>query len=487
MIRLPRLGSASIFTRTFLMMLVALLVAAGIGLMLMILRSPVHDVPASVPQVAELLKPGIRDAPRDSHGPGGPPGDSRGPGSGPGEPPPGGPRGPGGGFVPTPWRSPGLPPDSGLRVRQSPSPPSPPPHYDAVASASLLQQLAQRMGVTASSLRVYVTDDRSGGPPGPPDAGDLARADSFVAAWQVSDRVWRIVESPNRRFADELGTQVLLLFGLGLLVLMPMAWLFARALSAPIRRFAEAAKRLGNDTGAPPLAREGPAEMLLAVDAFNAMQSRLNRLIHERMHMIGAIAHDLRTPLTRLSFRLDGLPSPLNEKVEADIHEMKAMISAALDFVRDRSLGVYRQRLDFRLLVESVVDDLTDVGHDVTLQTGPPITLEGDPLALRRMVMNLVDNALKYGERARLRLRTSNEECTLEVDDDGPGIPESVQQQVLEPFFRFEGSRNRDTGGIGLGLTTVHAIVLDHGGGIALRNRKDGGLRVIVTLPTGGA
>jgi signal transduction histidine kinase len=223
--------------------------------------------------------------------------------------------------------------------------------------------------------------------------------------------------------------------------------------------------------------------MRQAVDSFNAMQARINRLLQERTHMIGAIAHDLRTPLTRLSFRLDGLPSPLGEKVDADIQEMKTMISAALDFIRDRSLGLHRQRLDMRLLVESVVDDLVDVGHDVTVQPGAAITLEGDPLALRRVVVNLVENGLKYGERVRLKLRGTGDGCVLEIDDDGPGIPDALQQQVFEPFFRLEASRNRDTGGIGLGLATVRAIVLDHGGTVTLRNRKDGGLRVAITLP----
>jgi signal transduction histidine kinase len=163
---------------------------------------------------------------------------------------------------------------------------------------------------------------------------------------------------------------------------------------------------------------------------------------------------------------------------------MKAMISAALDFIRDRSLGVHRQRLDMRLLVESVVDDLADLGHDVTVQPGAAITLEGDPLALRRVVVNLVENGLKYGDRVRLRLRATGDGCVLEIDDDGPGVPESMQQQVFEPFFRLEASRNRDTGGIGLGLATVRAIVLDHGGSVMLRNRKDGGLRAVVALPS---
>ncbi len=274
------------------------------------------------------------------------------------------------------------------------------------------------------------------------------------------------------------------LFALSLLILLPLSALFAAVLSAPVRRFAEGASRMGRDSTAPALVREGPAEMIVAADSFNAMQARLNRMLRERTHMIAAIAHDLRTPLMRLSFRLEDLPSPLHEKVEADIQEMKSMISAALEFFRDRAQEAPREPLDFRLLVESVVDDLTDTGQAVSLAAGPAVTLTGDPLALRRMVGNLVDNALKYGARARVSLRTDASACVLEVDDDGPGIPSSLQDMVFDPFFRGEGSRNRSTGGIGLGLTTVRSIVLDHGGEISLRNRPEGGLRVTVKLPS---
>jgi two-component system OmpR family sensor kinase len=126
-------------------------------------------------------------------------------------------------------------------------------------------------------------------------------------------------------------------------------------------------------------------------------------------------------------------------------------------------------------LVESVVDDQTDVGHAVSLVSGEPVVVRADPLSLRRLVVNLVDNALKYGERARLELRSSERQVTLEIDDDGPGIPGALQQRVFEPFFRGESALNRDTGGIGLGLTTLRAIVLDHGGHIELRNRMEAG------------
>lgn len=357
------------------------------------------------------------------------------------------------------------------------------PANEKLATADTLRALlASQLGVDSASVVFYATpaDVRSAATA---HIGNIMLRDSFLAGVRRSDGTWRSVNRVVEGFPNALHRRAMLLFALGAATLMPLAWLFARALSAPIRRFSEAAQRLGMDPSAPALAREGPREMLVAVDSFNTMQARLNRLIRERTNMVGAIAHDLRTPLTRLAFRLDDLPSPLREKVDRDIQEMKTMISAALDFIRDRSVTTQLERLDFRLLVESVVDNQSDLGHDVTLQAGEPLTLTGNPLALRRMIANLVENALKYGERARLRLRVVDNRCVLEIDDDGPGIPESLQEQVFEPFFRLESSRNRDTGGIGLGLSTVRAIVLEHGGDITLGNRKGGGLRVSVVLP----
>lgn len=457
-------------------MLAALLVAEGIGLTLFINRPPLHNAPVDLSQIADALRPqdATEQEQRQDHGP--PPWEDRGRS--------------GGGFGPPP----GPPPDQGhgpgssspraeLAVRESATAPEAPSDIDRTASARLQTQLARLLDADDASVRLYVSanDAMSG------QGNNTTLREGFVAAYRKPDGQWRIVESIVQGFPNTFHKQAMWLFAIGILVLLPLAWLFARALSAPIRRFSQAAKRLGNDPSAPPVPREGPTEMLQAVDSFNTMQARLNRLLQERTHMIGAIAHDLRTPLMRLAFRLDDLPEPLHGKVDADIQEMKAMISAALDFIRDRSQSGQHERLDFRLLVESVVDDRTDLGHDVTLQSGTPITMEGDPLALRRLVVNLVDNALKYGERARLRLRPGQGGCVLEVDDDGPGIPDALQHQIFEPFFRLETSRNRDTGGIGLGLATVRSIVLDHGGDVSVSNRKEGGLRATVFLPSAEA
>lgn len=455
---LPRL---SIFARSFLMMVCALLVSVAIGFEILLLRPPVPPASVNLFELIAALQPDDVAFAMHSfdHGGGPPDDDKRGPPPGAGFRPPG---------------------DSDLDIAVVAQPPAIPAAYDGKGSARMAMRLSDMLNVPVDQLRVYLQEDdmRRGGSPMHMSIG----AGSVVALRQ-GDGTWRIATVPEEHFPSMLQVELLWLLVLGMIVLMPLAWLFARALSAPISRFGEAAQRLGADTAAPPVPREGPPEMRQAVDAFNAMQSRVNRLLHERTHMIAAIAHDLRTPLTRLSFRLDGLPDPLGKKVDGDIQEMKTMISAALDFMRDRSLAMHRQPLDFRLLVESVADDLVDVGHDVSVQRGAPLTLQGDPLALRRAVVNLVENGLKYGERVRLHLRAGGHDCVLEVDDDGPGVPEPMQQQVFEPFFRLEASRNRDTGGIGLGLATVRAIVLDHGGTVTLRNRKDGGLRVVVNLP----
>lgn len=356
------------------------------------------------------------------------------------------------------------------------------------ASGELTAQLAQRLDVERARVRVYVSGDvdmRGRGP-----SNDPQLREGFIAAWQTDSGEWRVMRSLVEGFPNAFQRQAMWLFAIGALLMLPVAWLFARALAAPLARFARGAERVGTDVHAPALERSGPPEMLSAIDSFNAMQGRIARLLEERSQMIGAIAHDLRTPLMRLSFRLENLDASLREKVEADINEMRLMITAALDFLRDQAAHRTRVRLDLRLLVESVVDNQRDVGHDVSLlddeSVRGSVLIEGDPVALRRLLDNVVDNALKYGERARVRLKTLEARAIVEIDDDGPGVPEALQQRVFDPFFRAEGSRNRETGGMGLGLTTVRAIALDHGGLVELRNRKEGGLRVIVSLPLPG-
>ena len=272
-------------------------------------------------------------------------------------------------------------------------------------------------------------------------------------------------------------------FVLSALAMAPVSYVFARRLSAPIRLFADAAERLGRDPHATPLELHGSAEIGVAVRAFNDMQERLRRYVEDRTAMVGAIAHDLRTPLTRLRFRIEALPEDQRAKIASDIDQMEAMISAALTFVRDASQPGARTPLELSSLVESLCDEMSETGAATEVETGEKVVLEGDPMALRRLFSNLLDNAVKFGGQARARVFRKDGYALVEIDDDGPGIPAQDSERVFEPFYRREPSRNRKTGGAGLGLAIVRSIARGHGGDVALVNRIGGGLTARVQLP----
>lgn len=506
----------SIFARTFLLLAGALLFAQGLGVALLLLRTPIFDAPAHPPEVIALLSTRMpaADAKLQVHEQPTMP-----------QPEPQQHREPRIEAVMARWM--GVPADNvrfyttleafpggaGFGPPMGPQPGGPRPAFPedgtgtdgAAKDAAEAVNFADRVGLPDPS-----PDDHAGMPPMPPpqfdgrfDAGaggfggggpwrhgpgfdfmaGKNQLDGFTAAVRQPDGHWRVVTSPGRRLSGAFKLQVVLLFGAGLLLMLPLAWWFSRALSAPIRRFSEAADRLGRHPDAAPLPPQGPTELAQAVDSFNTMQARLNRMVHERTQMVAAIAHDLRTPLARLAFRMEAAPEPLRERVFGDIDEMKTMISAALDFIRNAQRPGPRSRLDFRLLAEGVADDLADTGADARVLPGESILVEGDPMALRRMIANLCENALKYGGNARLSLHREDGHCVLWVDDDGPGIDPAQREQLLLPFVRGESSRNRDTGGIGLGLAVANGIATAHGGELALDNRAEGGLRASVRLP----
>ncbi len=305
----------------------------------------------------------------------------------------------------------------------------------------------------------------------------------FKLGVRQSDGNWVVVEpKPSFRF-DSWQQRVLLILVLSVLAVAPLAWLFARRLAEPITAFADAAERLGRDPRATPLELSGSTEVVAAANAFNMMQERLRRYVEDRTAMIGAIAHDLRTPLTRLRFRIEATPDDVRAKLAADIDQMEAMISAALAFVRDTTRPAERTKLELASLLESVVDEAAETGGQATVERAEKIVIEGDPIALKRLVVNLVENALKYGHVARGRVFADGDMAIIEIDDDGPGIPAAELERVFEPFFRGEPSRNRETGGIGLGLAVVRSLARAHGGDVTLVNRPEGGLRACVRLP----
>jgi signal transduction histidine kinase len=299
--------------------------------------------------------------------------------------------------------------------------------------------------------------------------GDGSRLDIVTrAGWLPLQAIGQIVPA-------------LLVVGIGVTALA--VWL-GRRVTRPLGVFAAAATRLGTDVATPPLAEHGPSELRAAAHAFNQMQQRLRRLIEDRVQMLAAVAHDLRTPITRLRLRAEFVEDPeQHAKMLADLDEMEAMISAALAFAREEMLLEERAPVDLRTLLEDIATELSESGHEVCVSGDRPADIDGRRVALKRALRNLVENAVKYGRRADLRLAATPKGLVVTIEDDGPGIPESELENVFRPFYRIERSRSRETGGTGLGLAVARSIVRGHGGDITLANRAGGGLVQTVVLP----
>jgi len=277
----------------------------------------------------------------------------------------------------------------------------------------------------------------------------------------------------------------LLLILLVLLVTVALlAALAVRALTRPLAVLADAAGELGRDIRRPPLAETGPLEVRRAARAFNTMQDRLIRYIEDRDRILAAVSHDLKTPITRLRLRTELLDeSPLREKFQADLDDMQRMAQTSLDFLRGGEDGEPIAALDLNALLESLQEDAEDAGREVRITGAARQSLPCRPLALKRCLTNLVDNALKYGQRAEIAVADGPARLKLIVRDHGPGIPAMELEKVFEPFYRLEGSRSRDTGGSGLGLGIARNIARAHGGELTLRNHPQGGLEAVLELP----
>jgi signal transduction histidine kinase len=258
----------------------------------------------------------------------------------------------------------------------------------------------------------------------------------------------------------------------------------ARRVTKPLALLAGAAQRLGADVHAPPIPETGTVETRQASHAFNDMQVRLRELIENRTRLLAAISHDLRTPLTLLRLRAENVADrDERERMLATLADMEAMVGAILQYARDETATEQTRRTDLAALVQSIVDDMSDAGLDVAMDPAPSVLVECQPSALKRAITNLVDNAVKYGRKARVALRTSAEDAEIAVDDEGPGIPEDELARVFQPFYRVEGSRSRESGGVGLGLAIAQLLVQRNRGSLALQNRPSGGLRAMIRLP----
>ena len=309
---------------------------------------------------------------------------------------------------------------------------------------------------------------------------------SFVAQVRLVDGTW--AEFHNHLPGEVFTWPWHLIWSLVILfvVVFALSTLAVRLVTRPMARLAGAARALGQDFKHPPLVESGTVEVREAVQAFNAMQARLVQYVQERTHILAAVSHDLHTPLTRMRLRVEMMKDEgMRDTLLPNLDEMESMAEAALDYIQGmEGLEVVR-KTDIPSLLEDLQETFQEMGHEVSVQCGEMGPFPLMRKSFKRCLSNLIGNAVKYGERAQVRATLHGDRLRISIADDGPGIPEGEMGKMLEPFVRLEDSRNKKTGGAGLGLSIARNIVRAHRGELTLRNRPEGGLEVILTIPKG--
>ena len=315
-------------------------------------------------------------------------------------------------------------------------------------------------------------------------AADFAQSDKLTASLRFADGQWLNFTEPITPVGPILSFDSLPLYSLiaGLVVIMSI-WSLRR-LTAPYRMMETAVNRIGKDLKSPPIAELGSREVRAAAKAINAMQARLREYVEDREHLAAALAHDLRTPMTRMRLRLELLrKSAVREALAHDLADVESIASSVIDFATFEVNEEKTERIDFWSLVESIADPYPEVSFDNDDTRSRGLICIARPVALKRCVTNLVQNAVTYGKKAHLSLHRSDGTITLTIRDEGPGIPQAQIDAVFGSFVRLEQSRNRQTGGLGLGLTIARNIARAAGGEIRLSNHPQGGLLTELRLP----
>lgn len=272
-------------------------------------------------------------------------------------------------------------------------------------------------------------------------------------------------------------------FSLGIVIVLFSVWAAYRA-TRPLRKMTAAAETLGLNVDAPPIDEVGSRELRKTARAFNTMQRRIKRLVDDRTLMLAALSHDLKTMLTRLRLRAEFIDDAEQQtKAIRDIDDMDMMVDSALGFIRGDQANEAVSRMDLASLVRDLVEDCQAQGHEVTFDGPDKLAVQGRPVALKRAMGNLTDNAIRYGGNTQVKLEAKEGRVMLSVSDTGPGLPENELEKVFQPFYRVETSRNRDTGGSGLGLALARDVFRRLGGDLSLANDRQGGLVARAWLP----
>jgi signal transduction histidine kinase len=311
---------------------------------------------------------------------------------------------------------------------------------------------------------------------------------SFVAQVRLADGVLVTFDTRQPQETANWPHRLLISIAVLLAAVIAVSLIAVRWVTRPLNALADAAEELGKNIDRPPLAEQGPLEVARAARAFNTMQARLAGYIRDRVRVLAAMSHDLKTPITRLRLRAELLEdAKLRDKFTSDLQEMETMVGSTLDFLRGMENGEAVKLVDVMALIESLQADMAETGGRVEVRGRTLAPYAGRPQALKRCLANLVDNAVKYGNAATVVIDDSAQRLEIRVQDSGPGLPEAELEKVFDPFYRLEGSRSRETGGTGLGLTIARNIAQSHGGSLMLRNREAGGLEAVLMLPRAAA
>lgn len=317
------------------------------------------------------------------------------------------------------------------------------------------------------------------------EAQSFGASGYFAASMKMANSGWINFIVRKSPATTPLTSGNLYIYALVAAVPLIVCFWAVRQLVWPYRRLERAVHRLGEDLNAPPIPERGDYEVRSVIRAINTMQARLKDHLSEREHLAAALAHDLRTPLTRMKIRCELSKSSTVQLVRQDIREIERIVNSVLEFSRAETASGPRDKIDLMSLVQDVCDNYPEV-----LYRGLPpdharsaVVVRANPTFLGRAVTNLVENAVRHAGAARVSLIPSDGWVSITVEDDGKGIPPQELENVVKPFYRVESSRNKDTGGTGLGLAITDSVARNHGGRLELENRPEGGLRASIVLP----
>lgn len=304
---------------------------------------------------------------------------------------------------------------------------------------------------------------------------------------QLIDGQWLNMQSATPKMVPLFARRTLIFLGLSAFCVLAGVIFMVRRITKPMGKLSTASNRLGLGEKIEPLQEEGPEDVREMIRAFNLMNERLQRFVADRTRMLAALSHDLRTPITSMRLRVDLMePSSDTDQLRSTLEELQQMSEATLAFIRQDSDNEPTRSVDLNALLDSLCEDLQDIGLNVRYQEAGETIVKCRLVSLKRAIRNLIENGVKYGSLVEVSVEQQEGHVMISMQDEGDGVPEAMMEKVFEPFVRMEESRNRETGGMGLGLSIARNIIHSHGGDIQMTNNERG-LLVRVVLPLAGS